>query len=172
MDQRKETDGVCGLRWARRFWFLTVALAAAPGFAEDEGYDLVQSPPPAHARAGAKTVLSLSVVPRTGHRLLADGPVHVRVTASGAHPARSLYQREDAVDPRADVPRFELTLTTDKHKGTAKVDAACTFYLCKDTRCRPIETTATWTFPSTSSGWSSDGDGSNYFYYSGPHQGA
>ncbi len=125
---------------------LTSAVVAGAAFAQDEGYDLVQSPPPAHTRAGAKAVLSLSVVPRTGHRLLADGPVHVRLSATGAHPARTLYQREDAVDPRADVPRFELALTADQHKGPAKVDATCTFYLCKDTRCRPIETTASWQF--------------------------
>jgi hypothetical protein len=151
--QRKETDGVCGpqakcgLRWAGRvLGALIVVAAPQANAAEDDGYDLVQSPPPAKVRAGQKATLSLSVAPRTGYRLLAEGPVHLKVTATSARPARPLYQREDAVDPRADVPRFEIQVVTEKHKGPVKVDAAATFYLCKDTRCRPVETSATWSF--------------------------
>ncbi len=124
---------------------LTVSLAWAGSVAraDDDGYELVQAPAP-ELHAGKKAVFSLTLVPRAGHHLLADGPVLVRVSGDALRPARTLLRREDAVDPRAEVPRFELAVTADK-KGPARLVAHCTFYLCKDTRCRPVETDLTWT---------------------------
>jgi len=110
---------------------------------EEADHELVRSPPPVALKIGQKVALSLSVVPRAGHRLLAEGPLLVRLTGDGVRPARVLYQRDEAVDPRADVPRFELAFTAER-KGPAVLTAHCTFYLCKAARCRPVETTATW----------------------------
>jgi hypothetical protein len=121
----------------------SLALFSAPrARAEEADYELVRGPAPS-LKSGQKVALSLSVVPRAGHRLLADGPLLVRLTGDGVRPARALYQRDEAVDPRADVPRFELALTAER-KGAAVLTAHCTFYLCKNARCRPVETTATW----------------------------
>lgn len=125
---------------------LAVGLACrADEPAANPGYDLVRSagPPAALGRAAS---VSLSIVPRGGNHLLPDGPVLVRLRGDGVRPTRALYHREDAVDPHADVPRFELAFTPER-PGPAHLTADCTFYLCrKDARCRPIETTATWTF--------------------------
>jgi hypothetical protein len=123
-----------------------VALALLLGglaHADDEGWELVRSPA-STVKAGQKTSLSLSIVPRTGHRLLAGGPVLVRLTGEGLKPLKPALAREDAVDPRADVPRFELPITAEK-KGEAQLHAAVTFWICRGDRCRPVETTASWT---------------------------
>ena len=109
----------------------------------DDAFELVRGAAPP-LRAGQKATVSLSIVPRGGYRLLDGGPVLVRLTAGGgARPEHALLRRDDAVDPRADVPRFELVFVAE-HAGAAHLDAACTFYVCKSARCRPIETHATW----------------------------
>jgi hypothetical protein len=128
---------------------LSFALAAGVACRADEpdpsaGYDLVRSAAPA-AQLGHPLSVSLSIVPRDGNHLLKDGPVLVRPSGDGARPTRALYHREDAVDPRADVPRFELAFVPER-SGEVHLTADCTFYLCRpDARCRPIHTTAAWT---------------------------
>lgn len=110
--------------------------------AAEPAYDLVQGPAP-KVRANQTAQVSLSLVPRSGERLLADGPVLVRVRGQGVRPLQALYRREDAADPRADVPRFELAFRAER-EGHARLIAACTFYLCKGQRCRPFEAEVSW----------------------------
>jgi hypothetical protein len=123
---------------------LLFLLAGAAASAEEQGFEIVQSPAPA-VRVGQRASVSLSLLPRAGHRLLADGPLLVRPSADGATPERPLYRREDAVDPRSEAPRFELTFTVTR--PGARLSAHCTFYLCRDGRCRPIESSVSWTLP-------------------------
>jgi hypothetical protein len=121
---------------------MTVVCTAHVALADD-GYELVAAPPPA-LKSGHKATLSLSVAPRAGHRLLPDGPLLVRLTGDGLKLPRLSFERDDAVDPRADVPRFELPIVAGA-RGPAHLTAACTFYLCQGARCRPVETSTTWT---------------------------
>jgi len=155
MTCRKETDGVRrphALGLVRLAGRLAASLALASltlivgtvARAEDPGYELVRSEPPARLAPGAHAVLSLSVVPRSGYRLHADAPVQLRLVGSGVRPQRTVYERADAADPRADVPRFDLAITAEPHKGAAQLDAALVFYLCKGSRCRPVETSTRW----------------------------
>jgi hypothetical protein len=83
-------------------------------------------------------VLSLSILPRPGYRLLAEAPVLVRLSGTGVELVRRLYRREDAVDPRAEAPRFEIPFRAPA--AGAHVDAELTFYICRAARCRPIVT--------------------------------
>ncbi len=122
--------------------FLLFAFSSGASAADDDGFDLVRSAAPP-VRAGARAQVSLSVVPRAGHRLLADGPILVKLRGDGVRPTRALYRRDDAIDPRADVPRFELGFTADR-AGAAHLEADCVFYLCKGEKCRPIETRIDW----------------------------
>jgi hypothetical protein len=109
---------------------------------EDAGFELVRAAsPPLRVRQSA--ALSLSIVPHAGHRLLPGGPVIVRLHGDGLRPQHPVYQRDEAVDPRADVPRFELAVTAER-AGPAHLLAQCTFYLCRGEQCRPIETSATF----------------------------
>jgi hypothetical protein len=128
---------------------LLIAARAVPAeppapAAPDDGYELVRGPAPRGLHRGDHAHVSLSLVPRAGHRLLASGPVLVKLRGDGVHPLRALYRRDDAIDPRADVPRFELQFVADR-AGAARLEGHCTFYVCKGDRCRPIETRVDWT---------------------------
>ena len=118
------------------------AILAATARAEEPEFDVVgkveRAAPAAADRPSPSSILSLSILPRPGYRLLADAPLIVRLDGSGVELSRKLYRRQDAVDPRAEAPRFEVAL---KNAGSgARVDAELTFYLCQATRCRPVVT--------------------------------
>ncbi|MCU1277275.1 MAG: hypothetical protein JWM53_821 [bacterium] len=84
--------------------------------------------------------LSLTILPRSGYRLGAETPVLVRLDGAGVELPRKLYRREDAVDPRAEAPRFEVTFRRAAATAAARIDAELTFYVCKAARCRPVVT--------------------------------
>jgi hypothetical protein len=107
---------------------------------EEPGFELVRGAAPT-MKVRQSAALSLSIVPHAGHRLLQGGPVIVRLRGEGVRPQRPVYHRDEAVDPRADVPRFELSVTAER-AGAAHLFADCTFYLCRGQRCRAVETTA------------------------------
>jgi hypothetical protein len=85
-----------------------------------------------------RQTLSLSILPRPGYRLGADAPVLVRLDGTGVELPRKLYRRQDAVDPRAEAPRFEVPFRAPS--AGARIDAELTFYICKSSRCRPVVT--------------------------------
>lgn len=122
---------------------LALLLAAAPIVRAsdgdgDPGVELVTRATPG---AKGRVTLSLTLLPRAGHRLHPDAPIVLHPRARGARLERALYTRADAVDPRAEAPRFELVLTVED-AANAAVDVACAFTLCRGDRCRPVETTA------------------------------
>jgi hypothetical protein len=123
--------------------FVIAALASAgPARAEDAGYEVVLSVRPPSTDHDRPTV-SLSILPHAGYQLLGDGPLVVRLRGDGVTPARTLYRRDDAVDPRAEAPRFELAFRRDR-PGAAHLDAELTFYICAEgppraRRCRPVD---------------------------------
>ena len=85
-----------------------------------------------------RQTLSLSILPRPGYRLGADTPVLVRLDGTAVELPRKLYRRRDAVDPRAEAPRFEVPFRAPS--AGARIDAELTFYICKAARCRPVVT--------------------------------
>jgi hypothetical protein len=118
------------------------ALLALTARADDAELELSRGPATPKAAVGQKTAVSLTLLPRTGARLDPDAPLVIRLSAEGAKLARALYQREDAVDPRAVAPRFELQLTPERVDW--KLSAHVTAWVCRGARCRPVETDATW----------------------------
>jgi hypothetical protein len=119
---------------------LGAAISAAGAPTQDVGVELVASPAAAVAQ-GQRGAVSLTLLPRAGHRLLDDAPVIVSVSGDGVTPARAIYHRDDAVDPRAEAPRFELAFRATR-SGRAELRARCTFYVCRGERCRPVESEA------------------------------
>ena len=109
---------------------LALAIAAPATRAEEPEYQLVGT-------VDGKT-LSLSILPRPGYRLGAETPVLVRVDGTGVDLPRKLFRRPDAVDPRAEAPRFEVPFRAPS--AGARIDAELTFYICKSSRCRPVVT--------------------------------
>jgi hypothetical protein len=97
---------------------------------------------PAKLAVGQKGTVSLTLLPRSGARIDGDAPLVIRLTADGARLPRALYQREDAVDPRAEAPRFELALSPER--ADWKLTAHVIAWVCRGARCRPVETDTYW----------------------------
>ncbi|MGZ3429655.1 MAG: hypothetical protein ACXVCV_23555 [Polyangia bacterium] len=110
-----------------------LALAAPSARAEEPEFQIVGTV--------EHQTLSLTILPRPGFRLGADTPVLVRLDGAGVELPRKLYRREDAVDPRAEAPRFEVAFRRAAAAApAARIDAELTFYVCKAARCRPVVT--------------------------------
>jgi hypothetical protein len=114
---------------------LVLACAVAHASEEEPGVEIVTRTTPG---AKGRVTVSLTLLPRAGHRIHADAPIVLRPHARGAHLERALYTRGDAVDPRAEAPRFELVLSSVS--AEAELDVACAFTICRGARCRPVET--------------------------------
>ncbi len=114
---------------------ISITYAAPPAPTANE-YDVVVGAMPA-AKIGEHAAVSLSILPRAGYRLLADGPLLVRLAGDGLTPDKALLRREDAVDPRAEAPRFELPFRRQR-AANATLTATLTFYICNAARCRPV----------------------------------
>lgn len=123
---------------------LTLAFTLSlPSFtrADDAELELSRNTP-AKLTVGQKGAVSLTLLPHSGARLDGDAPVVIRLTADGARLPRALYQREDAVDPRAEAPRFELALSPER--ADWKLTAHVIAWVCRGSRCRPVESDASW----------------------------
>lgn len=114
----------------RAILLLGLLLVAPSPRAEEPEFQIVGTVEP-------KT-LSLSILPRPGYRLGADTPVLVRLDGTAVELPRKLFRRQDAVDPRAEAPRFEVPFHATA--TGARIDAELTFYICKAARCRPVVT--------------------------------
>ena len=117
---------------------LSASLAHAEAPAELVTVKLTHDAP---LERGRNTPLSLGVVPGPGLRLLDDGPLVVELQGTALTPARRTLRRSDAVDPRAEAPRFELEVRADR-TGTPTLVAHLTAWVCRGRRCRPVEVTA------------------------------
>ena len=115
---------------------------AWPGLAraEDPDYYLAKSPAGAYL-VGRKSVVSLTILPGPGRRLLADAPLYVRLEAPGLKLIKRKLRRRDAVDPGADAPRFELVFIGDK-VGRYVLSAQALFYICAGRSCRAVREAA------------------------------
>jgi hypothetical protein len=123
------------------FLVAALGLTVGPARAQDDSAVELVTRPSVPTRDGERTAVSLSVVPRAGHRLSADGPLVIRLTTHDARTPRLIYHRADAVDARADVPRFEIPVVVEK-AASASIEARCLVWLCKDDQCRPVELSA------------------------------
>jgi hypothetical protein len=97
---------------------------------------------------GRSAVLSLAVLPTGGARLLPDGPLVVELEGTALDLPRRTLRLRDAVDPRAETPRFELEVRAQR-TGTPSLSAHVTAWICRGARCRPVETTAQLALPVT-----------------------
>jgi hypothetical protein len=87
---------------------------------------------------GRPTALSLGLVLGPGLRLLEDAPLVLELEGTAITPARRTLYRRDAVDPRAELPRFELEVRADR-SGSPSLTARLTAWVCRGKRCRPVE---------------------------------
>lgn len=122
---------------------LGVARAEPP--AEHElrtGGDLALAP-------GARGAASLTIVPAPNRRIDASAPLTVRLAVSpakGVKLVRRRLTRDDAADPRAEAPRFDLEVQADPDaSGPYTLTADVRFWVCGKKTCRPVRDRATLT---------------------------
>ncbi len=86
-------------------------------------------------KAGAGGVLVLTIVPLNGTHVHPQAPLKIALQATpGLSLSRSQLGHKDAVQPKADGPRFEVPFTAaraGKEEARAKVD----FFICSDKWC-------------------------------------
>jgi hypothetical protein len=85
---------------------------------------------------GKTSVISVVVSPASGYTLMEDGPLVLDITGSQADPIKRSLRRTDAVDPRAQMPRFELSVRPYK-EGMPQLNVELTAWVCQAQRCRP-----------------------------------
>ncbi len=112
--------------------------------AEEPDLDLL-AVGPATVAVGGSVHLSLTVAPRAGQHLLEGGPFDVRILVahSGLEATQTIYRRSEAVDAKAEAPRFDIEVK-GKHPGAGRVTALVRVYLCAAQQCRPLETKTSW----------------------------
>ncbi len=86
-------------------------------------------------KAGAGGVLVLSIVPLNGTHVHPQAPLKIALQATpGLALSKARLGHKDAVQPRADGPRFEVPFTAaraGKEEARAKVD----FFICSEKWC-------------------------------------
>jgi hypothetical protein len=126
---------------ARAFIVILASLASSIALAEDEDASAlatVRLTHPIELTRGRASTVSLGIALAPGVRLLEDGPLIVSLDGVALSPSHRTLRRRDAVDPRADVPRFEVELRPER-AGTPSLTAKLTAWVCRGPRCRPVE---------------------------------
>ncbi len=119
---------------------LAVLLLAAPAAAEGVSPEFTLVPgDPVDAAVGAQASASLTVSPAAGYSLHKGAGVTVRLSlepAQGVKLPRRRLSRDDAADPRADAPRFDLPFVGEA-SGAYTLRADVRFWVCGKRTCRP-----------------------------------
>jgi hypothetical protein len=87
---------------------------------------------------GRASVISLAIALSPGVRLLEDGPLVLSLDGRALTPLHRTLRRRDAVDPRAELPRFEIEVRAE-HTGAPELNAKLAAWVCRGPRCRPVE---------------------------------
>jgi hypothetical protein len=87
------------------------------------------------ARLGQRGKLALAILPKAPWHVDPRAPLSIQVEApEGLQLAKARLGRKDALEPKAEVPRFEVPFTAAA-TGTQEARAHLKFFLCRDTIC-------------------------------------
>lgn len=89
---------------------------------------------------GARGAQTLTITPLRGRRISGDGPLSIAVVVdppTGLTLPRPRLRLRDAVDPKAEAPRFEIQLAGEK-AGTYQLEIDIRFWICAKRTCRPV----------------------------------
>ena len=129
---------------------LAVLLAAGAAAAAEpnpgaDGYAIDTACSARTLHKGQKGKLVLAIHPRAPWHVDPRAPLSVKLELpAGLTAEKATAGRKDAVDPKAEIPRFELPITAAA-AGTQEAKAHLKFFLCRDTIC--AQQTATVAFP-------------------------
>jgi hypothetical protein len=119
---------------------LALGLAASAAAAAEENpgadaYSVDTSRSTGAVAVGQKGKLSLAIVPKAPWHVDPRAPLTIRLEAPGGLAlAKVQLGRKDALEPKAEVPRFEVPFTASA-PGRQEARAHLKFFLCRDTIC-------------------------------------
>lgn len=109
--------------------------AAEPGADASKSYRVETQGTTLAVSTGGTGKLVLSIVPLEGTHVHPQAPLTIAVTGTaGLKLERQALARKDAVDPKAEGPRFEVPFTA-LAGGAQEARAKIEFYLCADDWC-------------------------------------
>jgi hypothetical protein len=110
------------------------AALAAPDAAKD-GYRLETAPPAQALKVGETGKLSLAIHAQAPWHVDPRAPLTIKLEpTAGLNAPKPSLTRKDAVDPKAEVPRFEIPVTAAA-AGAQEAKAHLKFFLCRETIC-------------------------------------
>ncbi len=112
--------------------------SAAPPPEENPGADAYAVETSGSSKAvalGKQGKLALAIVPKAPWHVDPRAPLSIKLEApAGLRLAKAQLGRKDALEPKAEVPRFEVPFTAAA-AGTQEAKAQLKFFLCRDTIC-------------------------------------
>jgi hypothetical protein len=107
-------------------------------FADDPPEFEVRAGDAVEAVAGTRSSATFTVVPAPGRTIHKGAGLIVRLSSSsgGLKIPRKRLGRNDAADPQADAPRFEVPFTAES-AGSYTIAADVRFWICGPRTCRP-----------------------------------
>jgi len=112
----------------------TAAAAADPTSGAD-GYAVETAGSSQSLKVGQQGKLVVAIRPKAPWHVDPRAPLRIKLeTPPGLVAEKAAATRADALDPKAEVPRFELAVTA-KAAGTQEAKAHLKFFLCRDTIC-------------------------------------
>lgn len=119
-----------------------VALLAAPALRAQtpsdtgaDGYTIEAAAPQKPLRVGEKGKLLLAIHPKAPWHVDPRAPLTIKLELpAGLTAEKAQLGRKDALDPKAEVPRFEVPFAAAA-AGPQEARAHLKFFLCRDTIC-------------------------------------
>jgi hypothetical protein len=124
----------------RRLAIAALAGLAAAAFAAEEnpgaeGFSVDTSGSTRSLAVGQQGKLALAIHPKAPWHVDPRAPLSIKVEApAGLKLAKAQLGRKDALEPKAEVPRFEVPFTAEA-AGAQEARAQIKFFLCRDEIC-------------------------------------
>ncbi len=83
---------------------------------------------------GQKGKVAIAIVCKEGVHVSPDAPLKIELASTGLKLDKAALVHADAVDPKAEQPKFEVPFVADK-KGAQTVDANMSFFVCTPKWC-------------------------------------
>lgn len=114
---------------------IPAARAGDPSDSGADGYSVEAAAPQKPLRVGEKGRLLLAIHPKAPWHVDPRAPLTIKLEMpAGLTVEKAQLGRKDALDAKAEVPRFEVPFTAAA-AGAQEAKAHLKFYLCRDTIC-------------------------------------
>ncbi len=113
----------------------TLARAADAGSEAARSYRIETEGTTRQLPSGASGKLVLSIVPLNGTHVHPAAPLKIALSGTpGLKLSKDVLGHKDAIDPKAEGPRFEVPFTA-AHPGAQEARAKVDFFICSDQWC-------------------------------------